>query len=73
VELARRSGSYQPSGLTIAAASAVFAISYVAKLNGEDEHWQHAQSACSPRIDACRFTVLVRMGSPPSHNTALRP
>jgi hypothetical protein len=50
VELARRSGSYQRSGLTIAAASAVFAISYVAKLNGEDEHWQHAQSASCLQI-----------------------
>ncbi len=41
MELARRSGNDQPSGLTIAATSAAPAISYVAKLNGEDEHWLH--------------------------------
>jgi hypothetical protein len=41
VELAAALGAAQPGGLIMAAISAVFTISYVADLLGEDEDWLH--------------------------------
>ena len=41
MELAAALGAAQPSGLIMAAISAVFTISYVANLLGEDEDWLH--------------------------------
>lgn len=41
MELAAALGAAQPSGLIMAAISAVFTISYVANLLGENEDWLH--------------------------------
>ena len=41
MELAAALGAAQPGGLIMAAISAVFTISYVANLLGEDEDWLH--------------------------------
>ena len=41
MELAPSSTARQSGGLILAAISAVFTISYVAKLLGEDEDWLH--------------------------------
>ena len=41
MELAAALGAAQPGGLIMAAISAVFTISYVADLLGEDEDWLH--------------------------------
>ena len=41
MELAAGIGPAQPGGLIMAAISAVFTISYVANLLGEDEDWLH--------------------------------
>ena len=44
MELALASPAAQPGGLILAAISAVFSISYVANLLGEDEEWLHELS-----------------------------
>ena len=74
MELARRSGNDQPSGLTIAATSAVLAISYVAKLNGEDDHWLHElRISMFPEDDSCKSMALARTKSLPSPHPASLP
>jgi hypothetical protein len=44
VELATAFGTGKPGGLIVAAISAVFTISYVANLLGEDQDWLHELS-----------------------------
>ena len=44
MELAARSSSSPSGGLILAAISAVFTISHVAKMLGEDEDWLHELS-----------------------------
>ena len=53
MELALRSGVHQSGSLTVAAISAVFTISYVAKLLGEDEDWLHELSISMFPEDGC--------------------
>lgn len=53
MELALRAGIHQPGSLTVAAISAVFTISYVAKLLGENEDWLHELSISMFPEDGC--------------------
>jgi hypothetical protein len=53
VELALHSGNCHPGSLTVAAISAVFTFSYVAKLLGEDEDWLHDLSINMFPEDGC--------------------
>src|SRR4051795_9947008 len=59
VELAARLGPAQPSGLTMAAISAVFTIGYVANLLGEDEGWLHDLSSDMVPEDGCLWVYGV--------------
>ena len=53
MELALRSGVRQSGSLTLAAISAVFTISHVAKQLGEDEDWLHDLSINMFPEDGC--------------------
>jgi hypothetical protein len=53
VELATAFGTGKPGGLIVAAISAVFTISYVANLLGEDEDWLHELSIDMFPEDGC--------------------
>jgi len=59
VELAAAIDAAQPSGLTMAAISAVFTISYVANLLGEDEDWLHDLSITMDPEDGCLWVYGV--------------
>ena len=53
MELAAAFGTGKPGGLIVAAISAVFTISYVANLLGEDEDWLHDLSIDMFPEDGC--------------------
>ena len=53
MELATAFGTGKPGGLIVAAISAVFTISYVANLLGEDEDWLHELSIDMFPEDGC--------------------
>jgi len=53
VELATSSGVHPSGCLTLAATSAVFTITYVAKMLGEDQDWLHELSIDMFPEDGC--------------------
>jgi hypothetical protein len=59
VELAADLGRAQPSRLIMAAISAVFTISYVANLLGENEDWLHDLSINMFPDDGCLWVHSV--------------
>ena len=59
MELAAEVGAAQPSGLTMAAISAVFTIGYVTNLLGEDEDWLHDLSIDMFPEDGCLWVYGV--------------
>jgi hypothetical protein len=61
VELAAPFGTGKPGRLIVAAISAVFTISYVANLLGEDEDWLHDLSIDMFREDGCLRVYGIRV------------
>jgi hypothetical protein len=59
VELAAKLGRAQPGSLTMAAISAVFTISHVASLLGEDEDWLFDLSINMFPEDSCLWVYGV--------------
>ena len=59
MELAARSSSSPSGGVILAAISAVFTISHVAKMLGEDEDWLHELSIDMFPEDGCLWVYGV--------------